>query len=98
MEIPQTNELGKHLTEWRRQLVMEQGTEPPCPWCGVPRVKRSDYIRCNPCGTNWIDSERNLTDSKGSLYLETNPQAARDHARMVATASKPAEKSAAAAS
>lgn len=25
----------------------------PCPFCGLPRSLRSDYVRCNPCGTNW---------------------------------------------
>ena len=50
-------ELRKHLLEWRRQLATEVGTEPPCPFCGQRRVRRSDYIRCRPCSVNWIDGE-----------------------------------------
>lgn len=26
----------------------------PCPLCGRPRSQRSDYIRCTPCGMNWL--------------------------------------------
>ena len=25
----------------------------PCPYCGLPRCQRSDYIRCSKCGLNW---------------------------------------------
>jgi uncharacterized Zn finger protein (UPF0148 family) len=25
------------------------GTESQCPFCGLPRVKRSDYTRCPRC-------------------------------------------------
>ena len=28
-------------------------TDLPCPFCGLPRSLRSDYIRCQPCGVNW---------------------------------------------
>lgn len=24
-----------------------------CPFCGLSRSLRSDYVRCNPCGRNW---------------------------------------------
>lgn len=41
----------------RQERLSEVGTEPPCPWCNRPRVRRSDYTRCNPCGTNWLDGE-----------------------------------------
>jgi ribosomal protein L37AE/L43A len=37
----------------RKDAMDEVGTEPPCPFCGRPRVSRSSYIRCNPCGVNW---------------------------------------------
>lgn len=47
------------LTEWFKmtpaQRVAEVGDEPPCPFCEKPRVTRSDYIRCNPCGMNWVN-------------------------------------------
>lgn len=39
----------------RAERLAEVGTMPPCPFCGRPRVERSDYIRCNPCGINWIE-------------------------------------------
>ena len=32
----------------RKDAMDEVGTEPPCPFCGRPRVSRSSYIRCNP--------------------------------------------------
>jgi len=60
------------LVKWREQIAKEVGTEQPCPWCKAPRVRRTDYIRCNPCGTNWLDSERHLPN-----YLNRNPAAAR---------------------
>lgn len=74
---------AQNLVEWRRQIVTEVGTEPLCPWCQRPRVRRSDYIRCNPCGTNWLDEERHLRD-----YLNRNPAAARTDV----TAKRPAAK------
>jgi hypothetical protein len=76
--------LGNDLLAFRKLLVTEQGTEEPCPFCQMPRVRRSDYIRCNPCATNWLDSERNLPN-----YLNRNPAAA----RTVVTAKKPVEES-----
>lgn len=39
--------------EARQFRLNEPGTMPPCPLCGRPRVERSCYIRCNPCGLNW---------------------------------------------
>src|ERR1700687_5287938 len=76
-------EIGKNLEEFRRTLAMEVGTAPDCPFCQRPRVRRGDYIRCNPCGVNWLDQEMHLPS-----YLNRNPAAA----RMVVTVSKPAEK------
>lgn len=67
------------LREMRRN---EEGTEPPCPMCGRPRVKRSDYIRCNPCATNWLDEERDLPD-----YLNLDPRVARLRGARLALAS-----------
>lgn len=56
--------------EARQERLNEIGIEPPCPFCNRPRVTRSDYIRCNPCGTNW-----NLTDdlSKDPRIKATRP-------------------------
>ena len=36
-----------------QERVNEVGDEPDCPNCGKPRVTRSTYIRCIPCGLNW---------------------------------------------
>lgn len=41
----------------RRERLAEVGTEPTCPFCQRPRVRRSDYIRCNREGINWLDGE-----------------------------------------
>lgn len=43
----------------RQDRLNEVGTEPPCPFCQRPRVSRpaGQYIRCNPCGTNWLNGE-----------------------------------------
>lgn len=45
----------------RRDALHEElkkgGTEAPCPFCNLPRVQRSDYIRCVVCGTNWMEGE-----------------------------------------
>lgn len=29
----------------------------PCPFCGLPRCRRTDYIRCSKCGVNWLMGE-----------------------------------------
>jgi ribosomal protein L37AE/L43A len=58
------------------RINTEVGTEDPCPWCGTPRVTRSSYIRCNPCGTNWF---------KGA-DLSKDPRV-----RMVSSVSSPAK-------
>lgn len=29
----------------------------PCPLCGKPRSQRSEYIRCQSCGVNWLNGE-----------------------------------------
>lgn len=41
------------LTMTPEERINELGDEPDCPFCGKPRVTRSTYIRCNPCGLNW---------------------------------------------
>ena len=41
----------------RAVRLAEVGTEPPCPFCGKARVKRSDYTRCLTCGKNWLAGE-----------------------------------------
>jgi hypothetical protein len=57
----------------RQDRLNEKGTAPPCPLCGRPRVQRSDYIRCNPCGMNWLKGEDLTKDARLSRepYLRT---------------------------
>jgi hypothetical protein len=38
--------------------------ELPCPFCGRPRSQRSDYIRCTPCGMNWLQGEELSKDPR----------------------------------
>jgi uncharacterized Zn finger protein (UPF0148 family) len=45
---------------WRdnlREEIEKGGSESPCPFCGIPRLQRSDYIRCCRCGINWLEGE-----------------------------------------
>jgi hypothetical protein len=46
-----------HMTADLMKELKRGGSESPCPFCGLPRVKRSDYIRCCRCGINWINGE-----------------------------------------
>ncbi len=60
----------------RQERLSEVGTMPPCPFCHTPRVQRSDYIRCNPCGTNWLQGEDlsrdpRLTRTRTTASIET---------------------------
>lgn len=61
-------------TEGKRRREIEQGgTESPCPFCGVPRVERSDYIRCCGCGINWLAGEDLKSDPRAqrlAIFLE----------------------------
>lgn len=79
-------ELNQEMLKSARESARnEVGAMPPCPFCTKPRVQRSDYIRCNPCATNWLQEEMHLPD-----YLSRNPAAARSEAaRMLRDAQKP---------
>lgn len=79
----------------RQDRLNEVGTEAPCPWCQRPRVRRSDYIRCNPCGTNWLDEEMHLPD-----YLSLDPRVSRSReaARIAQSAKAPSVSSEASSS
>jgi len=68
----------------RQERMSEVGTEPPCPFCHQPRVMRSDYVRCNLCGVNWLFEEMHLPN-----YLSRNPAAARSEAARMARGTKP---------
>lgn len=53
MDLKDQQSMQAELELMRLKINTEVGTEPNCPWCGVPRVSRSSYIRCNRCGVNW---------------------------------------------
>lgn len=55
--LDQKTMLVEEQEEMRQIRLGEKGIESPCPFCKRPRVKRSDYVRCNPCGLNWLDGE-----------------------------------------
>lgn len=57
----------------RRERLSEVGILPPCPFCQKPRVQRSDYIRCNPCGINWLSGEDISKDPRASRISVTVP-------------------------
>ena len=74
--------IGREWTEadraqFRKEYLNEVGTESPCPFCQRPRVRRSTYTRCNPCGTNWLDEENTFPE-----YLDQNPAVSR-YARLM---------------
>jgi len=68
----------------RKDRLDEVGTEPDCPFCQKPRVTRSDYIRCNPCGVNWLNEEMNLPN-----YLNLDPRVSRAAAARMAKCQPP---------
>ena len=72
------------MSSTREERLAEVGTEPPCPFCQKPRVSRSDYIRCNPCGVNWSNDEMHLPN-----YLDRDPRVARSEAARMVVGTKP---------
>lgn len=66
------------LMEKLRREAKEGGelVDLPCPFCQMPRSQRSDYIRCQPCGVNWLAGEMHLK-YKGKPYLECDPRVVR---------------------
>lgn len=77
-------ELTEYMAMTREERLAEVGTEPPCPFCQTPRVARSNYLRCNPCGVNWLDEEMGLPD-----YLNKDPRVARREAARTTGGTKP---------
>jgi len=63
------------MSSTREERLNEVGTEPSCPFCQKPRVARSNYTRCNPCGINWLDEEMGMPD-----YLNRDPRVCRSEA------------------
>jgi hypothetical protein len=61
MKAPETNlPANNPFHGWKKTILHELslgGGESPCPFCRVPRVRRSDYIRCCHCMVNWLDGE-----------------------------------------
>jgi uncharacterized Zn finger protein (UPF0148 family) len=45
--------------------IRKGGSEAPCPFCHLPRVRRTDYIRCSRCGINWLEGEDLDHDPRG---------------------------------
>ena len=45
------------LFEEYKRIQNAPGNLSPCPFCRTPRNLRSDYIRCRPCGINWLKGE-----------------------------------------
>jgi hypothetical protein len=46
----------------------------PCPFCHLPRCQRSDYIRCQHCGVNWLageDLNHNPSIERHDAYLKS---------------------------
>lgn len=43
-------------------------TELPCPFCGLPRCERTDYLRCGRCGKNWLHGEDYNRDPSIARY------------------------------
>lgn len=73
--------VGNTLTSMFQAIkdsLNEPGTMPPCPFCGIARHQRSDYVRCQPCGINWLDGED----------LDKDPRIAR-HAEFLRTSPRP---------
>ena len=69
---------SKQAEEARQYRLNEPGPELPCPFCNRPRVTRSDYIRCNQCGINWLDGEDlsrdpRLSRTKATASFQTAP-------------------------
>jgi uncharacterized Zn finger protein (UPF0148 family) len=41
--------MAKQRRDKLRDELKTGGTESPCPFCTLPRLKRSDYTRCPRC-------------------------------------------------
>ncbi len=51
-------EMGELMEKLKREIeVGGELKDLPCPFCNKPRSQRSDYVRCSPCGLNWLDGE-----------------------------------------
>ena len=69
------SETSTAKTSWGddvRSILLEEikrgGDQSPCPFCGIPRVQRTDYIRCCGCGINWSPGENLAKNPKVERY------------------------------
>jgi ribosomal protein L37AE/L43A len=74
----------------RQDRLNEPGIEMPCPFCERPRVKRSDYTRCNRCGINWLDGEDLMRNPKAERW-EKFVESARAQSTRTTDSSRPAQ-------
>ena len=51
-----------------RREIEKGGKLAPCPKCGVPRVERSNYVRCCRCALNWMEGENLDRDPRIERY------------------------------
>lgn len=70
------DDIKKWMVEMPEQLKRENTVggdlkDLPCPFCKRPRSQRSTYIRCNPCGTNWLPGEDPSKDPRIERYDKT---------------------------
>lgn len=67
----------KTVKDWAERLREEGqtgGGESPCPSCGLPRSKRSDYLRCVRCAINWLEGEdlsKDPREERRQKFLES---------------------------
>lgn len=57
--------MGSKVQDALLTEIKKGGKESPCPFCSLPRVKRSSYIRCCACGINWMEDEPLDKDPRG---------------------------------
>ena len=61
--------ISSPMTPWfeeQKRIQNEPGNLSPCPFCQTPRNMRSDYIRCRPCGINWLKGEDLTKDPRNA--------------------------------
>ena len=58
------------MTKLKREIAHGGELDNPCPLCGLPRSQRSDYIRCSPCGVNWLEGENLEKDPRIERFQE----------------------------
>ena len=75
-----SEEVARDVRAALREEIRNGGDQSACPFCGIPRVQRSDYVRCCGCAINWSPGED----------LEKNPKIERFQ-KMVASQPKTAK-------